>query len=237
MHTAVVAASIPSNVLDPKPRSAEPASQHTIPAASESKACHCAVATGPPAAVTPEANGDGSSHDSSAVNGGPDAAEQYASTSCQAAGNKSPILLQGSLCPHSAEQPLSEEAGQGRAGSHTEIAGLQWDLPEGVDLSDCLLLWLGDDDAPALTQLMLTFSRYVWCHISNPRLTASQRPQLQSTPCICFLFGKSKPDRTVSRIDVAVPKPSSQAHAFAHAEGSYAAGQIGWCAIRAQAIW
>ena len=38
-------------------------------------------------------------------------------------------------------------------------AGLQWDLPEGVELDDCLMLWLGAGDAPALTQLMLTYSR------------------------------------------------------------------------------
>ena len=40
------------------------------------------------------------------------------------------------------------------------VAGLQWNLPEGMGLNDCLMLWLGDENAPALTQLMLTYSRY-----------------------------------------------------------------------------
>jgi hypothetical protein len=38
-------------------------------------------------------------------------------------------------------------------------AGLTWQLPAGVDAGDCLWLWLGQDDAPALTELLMTHSR------------------------------------------------------------------------------
>ena len=41
---------------------------------------------------------------------------------------------------------------------HMEVAGLQWDLPEEVEMEDCILLWLGEVDTPAMTQLMLTYS-------------------------------------------------------------------------------
>ena len=41
---------------------------------------------------------------------------------------------------------------------HMEVAGLQWDLPEGVEMEDCILLWLGEVDTPAMTQLMLKYS-------------------------------------------------------------------------------
>ena len=40
-------------------------------------------------------------------------------------------------------------------------AGLAWQLPEGIEPGDCLWLWLGDDDAPALTELLMTQSRWV----------------------------------------------------------------------------
>ena len=159
MGTVVVAANIPSNVLDPMPRSAEPASQHTLPAAAEHEPCHCKAAAAALAAAPSKGNGDGSSHESSAVNTGPAAAEQQAKTSCQAAGGECSVLPNEGFSLHSANEPLPEEAGEGKAGSHTGLAGLQWDLPEGIDLSDCLMLWLGDGDAPALTQLMLTYSR------------------------------------------------------------------------------
>ena len=39
-----------------------------------------------------------------------------------------------------------------------EVAGLQWDLPEGVEMEECILLWLGEVDTPAMTQLMLMYS-------------------------------------------------------------------------------
>lgn len=38
-------------------------------------------------------------------------------------------------------------------------AGLAWYVPEGVHAEDCLWMWLGDDGAPALTQLLMTYSR------------------------------------------------------------------------------
>lgn len=63
-------------------------------------------------------------------------------------------------------QPSSAWQGDSRAvregvssPSSMAAAGLVWDLPEGVDAEDCLWLWLGDDDAPALTQLLMTHSR------------------------------------------------------------------------------
>ena len=39
------------------------------------------------------------------------------------------------------------------------MAGLQWELPDGVDLEDCVMLWVGKGDAPALTQLLLMYSK------------------------------------------------------------------------------
>ncbi|EIE23796.1 diphthamide biosynthesis protein [Coccomyxa subellipsoidea C-169] len=57
---------------------------------------------------------------------------------------------------------------EGSRAGHWVAAGLQWDLPEGVDAQDCLWLWLGDDDAPALTQLLMTYSRMHWA-MYNPQ--------------------------------------------------------------------
>ena len=58
-----------------------------------------------------------------------------------------------------------------------EMAGLQWDLPEGLESDDCLMLWLGEGDAPALTQLMLTCSRCFLMpyHITNAGPTECKR--------------------------------------------------------------
>ena len=63
-------------------------------------------------------------------------------------------------------QPLSASQGDTKAVSEgvgspssMKAAGLVWELPHGVDAEDCLWLWLGDDDAPALTQLLMTYSR------------------------------------------------------------------------------
>ena len=158
VDTNVVVANVPSNVLDPKTKVARQLSpcapiarQQALPAASEDGACQCREAAAASAAAAHEAHGDDSSHESSAVNGGAPATEQQAST-------LSPAVAD---CPNDAAEPLPESAGEGKgeAGTHMAVAGLQWDLPEGVDLSDCLMLWLGEEDAPALTQLMLTYSR------------------------------------------------------------------------------
>ena len=47
----------------------------------------------------------------------------------------------------------------GGASSCAAAAGLTWQLPEGIDPGNCLWLWLGQDDAPALTELLMTHSR------------------------------------------------------------------------------
>ena len=48
-----------------------------------------------------------------------------------------------------------------RRGASPGAAGLQWDLPEGISASKCLWLWIGQQDAPALTELLLTHSRCI----------------------------------------------------------------------------
>ena len=93
-----------------------------------------------------------------------EAAEQQNGTSSEAAPGQSPsredsVPHQASSCPEGAADPLSGAETQGRSSRHTEVAGLQWNMPEGTGLEDCVMLWLGDGDAPALTQLMLTYSR------------------------------------------------------------------------------
>ncbi len=66
------------------------------------------------------------------------------------------------LQPQAADWDSADGRGElteGSGAGHWAAAGLQWDLPNGVDAQDCLWLWLGDDDAPALTQLLMTYSR------------------------------------------------------------------------------
>lgn len=170
VDTDVIFARIPSNALDPKPSEAQqqsrhtpPATQETLPVVLEHRACQCKGATAALAAGAHEAHSGGNGHVSSTVNGGPNVPTvgQQASMPCPAAGGECPVLPQEASCPSSAAGPLCESAeeGEGKGGSSMEGAGLQWDLPEGVELDDCLMLWLGDEDAPALTQLMLTYSR------------------------------------------------------------------------------
>ncbi|BDA47727.1 probable 2-(3-amino-3-carboxypropyl)histidine synthase subunit 2 [Coccomyxa sp. Obi] len=70
--------------------------------------------------------------------------------------------------PSSALQAENRAVSEGVSSpSRMAAAGLVWELPEGVDPEDCLWLWLGDDDAPALTQLLMTYSRMHWA-MYNP---------------------------------------------------------------------
>jgi hypothetical protein len=63
------------------------------------------------------------------------------------------------VAPLTQPQTTATPAFQAASPGHWAAAGLEWNLPEGVDAQDCLWLWLGEDDAPALTQLLMTYSR------------------------------------------------------------------------------
>lgn len=43
--------------------------------------------------------------------------------------------------------------------SSGHIAGYSWQLPPGAKLDECIMVWVGSDDVPALTHLHLTYSR------------------------------------------------------------------------------
>ena len=45
------------------------------------------------------------------------------------------------------------------ASSSGQIAGYSWQLPAGVRLEECIMMWVGPDHVPALTHLHLTFSK------------------------------------------------------------------------------
>ena len=45
-------------------------------------------------------------------------------------------------------------------------AGLIWLQPAHAAAEECVYLWLGDEEAPALSQLLLTLNRFVHIHLS-----------------------------------------------------------------------
>ena len=176
VNLEVTAASIPSRVLDPTSdglvQLACPQSSSAAPEAARAPAVP-AHPTGNMAqgdlqqsACTDSANGQAMSADLS-ISGAP---QHPAQTPCwgqseglpaiQGLCSSSSSVLQQSAQPAAfqdqAEGSLDAEV-QGR-GRHMEVAGLQWDLPEGVEMEDCILLWLGELGTPAMTQLMFTYS-------------------------------------------------------------------------------
>lgn len=201
----VIAASVPSRILDPKPGSVLHSSsfgQQGQPQRalqpSQHGACGCQSAAAPFSMAQAKDTAAHDSHQSSAVNGTLDVPKEQMSTSFAAADNKTPVVHQVAHCPDKAAEHLSEAAEQqnglfseaahgqspevsvahqarscpegaadplsgaeteGRSSRHMEVAGLHWNMPEGMGLEDCVMLWLGDGDAPALTQLMLMYSR------------------------------------------------------------------------------
>lgn len=43
--------------------------------------------------------------------------------------------------------------------SSGHIAGYSWQLPPGAKQDECIMVWVGSDDVPALTHLHLTYSK------------------------------------------------------------------------------
>ena len=81
---------------------------------------------------------------------------------CRELGGSSPAQQQTSpdlQTSAAVAEPCPELAARGGSTRHNQVAGLQWELPEGMDLEDCVMLWVGEGDAPALTQLLLMYSR------------------------------------------------------------------------------
>jgi hypothetical protein len=90
----------------------------------------------------------------------PDTPRHCASDGRQA---REPPVSQPLAASEAAVPRLGAGSGLGGAKSksgcrHFSEAGLSCSLPEGVEEEQCLWVWLGDEDAPALTQLMLTHS-------------------------------------------------------------------------------
>ena len=54
-----------------------------------------------------------------------------------------------------ASSVASDDGGCGRG----QIAGYTWTLPAGVQQEDCVMIWIGPEDAAALTHLQLTFNK------------------------------------------------------------------------------
>ena len=151
MAKKVIAARIPRQVVEPTSalalQQAGPAKQLYRQSASQATGhdiCACAAAA--------------------SVNGSAalDAAEQPTSTlsqepreSSSAQQHTSPDLRTSAA----AAESRPDLATRGGSTRHNHVAGLQWELPEVVDLEDCVMLWVGEGDAPALTQLLLMYSR------------------------------------------------------------------------------
>ena len=57
------------------------------------------------------------------------------------------------------QQDRAASGGKERRWQHVG-GGLAWDLPPGVVMDDCMLLWLGNDTAPQLQHLHLTYNRW-----------------------------------------------------------------------------
>ncbi len=60
----------------------------------------------------------------------------------------------GSTLAGSAMQPPEEQAS-----SSGSIAGYSWQLPSGAKQAECIMVWVGPSDVPALTHLHLTFNK------------------------------------------------------------------------------
>ncbi|KAK9862533.1 hypothetical protein WJX84_012448 [Apatococcus fuscideae] len=70
------------------------------------------------------------------------------------------------------QQDRAASGGKERRWQHVG-GGLAWDLPPGVVMDDCMLLWLGNDTAPQLQHLHLTYNRSEWMQLdpATQRLT------------------------------------------------------------------
>lgn len=70
-----------------------------------------------------------------------------------------------SAAQHDAAATAGAEAAAAGSPQHSHVAqGLVWSLPPGVEsISDCLMLWLGEQDCAALQQLQLTYNAAAWC--------------------------------------------------------------------------
>ena len=73
-----------------------------------------------------------------------------------------------------------------RTWQHTG-GGLAWNLPAGVLIEDCMLLWLGSETAPQLQHLHLTYNRHV-----VPAGSLAPRMSLVCQFLICLLCGLSQ---------------------------------------------
>jgi hypothetical protein len=164
----VIAARIPSQIIEPRSapalQQAGPAKQlcrQSLSQATGRDTCACAPAASVNGSAAMQEASDSSQHrrpGSDTL----DAAEQHTSTPCQEPRGSSPAQQQTSpdLQTSAAAAELRPElVTNGGSTRHHQVAGLQWELPEGLDLEDCAMLWVGEGDAPALTQLLLMYSR------------------------------------------------------------------------------
>lgn len=161
VEKSVVVASIPSKFIDPFPQgapsglcTASSICRQSAPELSTHGACDCML---PSAAAAEQIHRD-ASHEARDHNNGSLSAEQKKAAASENLDRSCPGQHSThSDCQDTAKQ-ISKEKRESSRG-HMEVAGLQWDLPDGVAMEDCVLMWLGEDDVPALTQLMLMYGR------------------------------------------------------------------------------
>ena len=172
----VIAASIPSRVLEPRsvglvqPACTQSSSVPSKAAGASAARAHCTgdVAHGDTkhSTCTDSLNGQTTSAEFSSSS----APQHPTQTPCWGRPEGLPAAQGLSSSSSSLPQRLAQRAAfQDQAEGlpdaevqgmrrHMEVAGLQWELPEGVEMEDCILLWLGEVDTPAMTQLMLKYS-------------------------------------------------------------------------------
>lgn len=168
MAKEVIAARIPSKMLDPasgpalqQAGSAKQFCRQSPSQATGQDTCACAPAASLNGSAAMQGASDCSQHrrpGSDAL----DAAEQHSGMPCRELGGSSPAQQQTSpdlQTSAAVAEPRPEMVARGGSTRHNQAAGLQWELPEGMDLEDCVMLWVGEGDAPALTQLLLMYSR------------------------------------------------------------------------------
>lgn len=95
---------------------------------------------------------------------------------CSSTAARPPVQLPAASRAADGEASSSAAPGSSVAedgSSRHSLAGYEWQLPAGVAVQDCGLVWVGAPDAPALLQLQLTYSACPWAMLDPSLLPAA----------------------------------------------------------------
>ena len=127
-----------------------------------------ADATSLPPPAAKDASSDSATSDSSTAHFALDQANPGASTGQQADSNTDGMhnarghqqqSSEANQCYAAAEASTSSTSSDADGCMSGQIAGYTWRLPAGVQQEDCVMMWVGPQDAAALTHLQLTFNK------------------------------------------------------------------------------